>query len=396
MGLTSRPELRALERISRELGERVWIVGGAARDLLLRREIPEVDVAVAGRGERVAAAMEARGFGRAVPLSDRPPRVWRVAGKREIDIAEIEGATIEEDLRRRDFTVNAMAFDLAGHSWLDPFGGRQALAEGRLRMVSPRNLREDPLRVLRAARFLATHGLRPDVATSRACRAAAPLLAGVASERIRAEWVKLLQAPLAARAGGWAGRAGILASGFRIEPDVERRLALSSSKFDAPPIRRLPQQARARVRLALFCARIGLSAEDAASWLAGRRFGRSEAGEAATLLRLVERAGRPADDRSLWGWVRDAGGLAGEALALLAVLRPRRKARARELARRLRRARRPAIRVSGSDVMAWSGLAPGPAVGKLLSDLEVEVLRGAVRSRRDARNWLFVQGPSRR
>ena len=395
MVLSRRRELRALERISRDLGQRAWIVGGAARDLLLGRDVAEVDVAVASGAERVAAAMEAEGFGRAVELSSRPPRVYRIAGKREIDIAEIEGATIEEDLRRRDFTVNAMAFDLAGHSWLDPFGGREALAAGRLRMVSPGNLRDDPLRVLRAARFYATHELRPDAATSRACRAAAPLLAGVAPERIRTEWVKLLQAPRAARAIRWAAAAGVLAGAFGLEKEAERRVGASSAKFDTPGFRILPRERRGRVRLALFCARIGLAPDRAASWLSARRFGRSEAGEAAELLRLVEEAGRAGDDRSLWAWVRDAEGLAGEALALFAVLKPRRQARGRELARRARRARRAGPRVSGADVMAWAGMAPGPAVGKLLSDLEIEVLRGAVRTRREARNWLSVQGRTR-
>ncbi|HKF42267.1 MAG TPA: hypothetical protein VKG01_04130 [Thermoanaerobaculia bacterium] len=389
--LGRRRELKALERISRELGERLWIVGGAARDVVMGREVAEVDVAVASHPEPVARAMEAEGFGRAVELSSASPPVWRVAGRREIDVARIEGATIEEDLRRRDFTANAMALDLAGHRWLDPFGGREAIAEGRLRMVSPRNLREDPLRVLRAARFLATHGLRPDGATSRACRAAAPLLEGVAGERIRTEWVKLLGAARAAPAIRWAAMANVLAPAFGLDAAAERRAGASSEKFDAVEIRELPAGPRVRVRLALFCARIGLGADRAASWLAARRFGRTEAGDAASLLRLVEDAGRARGDRGLWRWVRDAGDLAEGALALLAVLRPRQGARKRELARRARRPRRRGPRVTGEDVMAWSGIPPGPAVGKLLSELEVEVLRGAVRSRREARNWLSLQ-----
>ena len=339
--------------------------------------------------------MEAEGFGRAVELSSVPPRVYRVAGKREIDVAEIEGASIEEDLRRRDFTVNAMAFDLAGHSWLDPFGGREALAAGRLRMVSPRNLRDDPLRVLRAARFYATHELRPDAATTRACRAAAPLLSGVAPERIRTEWIKLLQAPRAARAIRWAATSGVLGGAFGLDKSAERRAGRATGKFDAPTIAALAPEKRGGVRLALFCARIGLEPEKVAPWLAGRRFGRAEAADTASLLRMVEQAARARSDHSLWTWVRDSDGLSGEALALFAVLRPRSRRRARELARRVRRARRRGPGVSGADLMAWSGIAAGPEVGRLLSELEIEVLRGAVRSRREARNWLSVQGRTR-
>jgi poly(A) polymerase len=184
--------LRALARIASGLGQRVWIVGGAARDLLLARGVPEVDAAVSGNAEAIARAMESAGFGRAVALSPAAPRVFRVAGRREVDLAEIEGASIEEDLARRDFTVNAMAFDLTARKWIDPFGGLADLSAGRLRQVAPSNLAEDPLRVLRAARFIATHGLRPDADTSRAARRVAPALATVAAERLRAEWIKIL------------------------------------------------------------------------------------------------------------------------------------------------------------------------------------------------------------
>jgi tRNA nucleotidyltransferase/poly(A) polymerase len=125
-------------------------VGGAARDLLLARPVPEVDAAVSGDAEGIARAMESEGFGRAVALSPAAPRVFRVAGKREEDLAEIEGPSIEGDLSRRDFTVNAMAFDLVERRWLDPFGGLGDLSLGRLREVAPGNLAEDPLRVMSA------------------------------------------------------------------------------------------------------------------------------------------------------------------------------------------------------------------------------------------------------
>jgi tRNA nucleotidyltransferase (CCA-adding enzyme) len=366
-------------------------VGGAARDLLLGRDVNEVDVAVGGQADRVAAAMERAEFGRAVELSSRPPRVFRVAGKREIDIAEIEGESIEQDLWRRDFTVNAIAFDLARGEWLDPFGGRDALASGVLRMVRPRNLREDPLRVLRAARFIATHLLRPDRATSRACRAAAPGLSGVAPERVRVEWVKLIRSPRAAEAIAWAGRAGALAPAFRIDPRTAGRLARSSAKFDAAPIRRLAPEDRQRARLALLGAAVGVSSERAAAWLSSLRYGRSEAGDTAALLRLAGSARELADERSLWTWVRDAGPLARAALAVGKVLHPRRAPLWRKLDRRVARARRGAPGVSGSDVIDWTGLPPGPEIGRLLSGLEVESLRGTVRTRRQARAWISRQ-----
>src|SRR5262249_2160113 len=199
-------------------------------------------------------------------------------------------------------------------------------------------------------------------ATSRACRAAAPGLSGVAPERIRAEWVKLIRSPRVAKAIAWAGNAGVLAPAFRLDAAASRRVARFGRRFDAVPIRRLPPESRARVRMALFCARIGLRSGEAASYLAARRFGRTESGEAALLLRLVEDARAAGDERSLWRWVRDAGSLAPDALVLLRVLSPRLSARGRALALRLRRARRRHPRVSGADVMEWSGVPAGPGV----------------------------------
>ena len=332
--------------------------------------------------------MESAGLGRAVPLSPSAPRVFRVAGKREVDLAEIAGASIEEDLKRRDFTVNAMAFDLTTRQWLDPFGGREDLAAGRLRALSAKNLAEDPLRVLRAARFLATHELVPDAGTSRACRRVAPRLADVAAERIRAEWIKMLEARCAAPALRWASRARLLRPALRVSQSRARGLARSAALFDAPAILRRTPESRRRLRLALMCARLRLAPGAAAAWLAARRYGRSEAGDVAALITLASGARAAGSPRSQWSWVRDAGPLAAEALVLLRVLDPASRAHAGALSRRVARARRRGPDVSGADVLEWLRISPGPRVGRLLADLQIEVLSGTVRTRREARAWL--------
>ncbi len=350
-----------------------------------------MDAAVSGNLEGVAAGMEEEGFGRAVPLSKRPPRVFRVAGRREVDLAEIEGSSIEEDLRRRDFTVNAMAFDLTQGRWIDPFGGRRDLTAKRLRLVSERNLEDDPLRVLRAARFIATHGLEPDDATSRASRRAAPGLARVASERVRAEWVKLVEAPRVRSAIVWSGRVGALGPALGLAAAQASKLQRVAGRFDALAIRRLPPESRRPVRLALLCAQIGLAGVESVAWLAARRYGRAESGEIGALLDLASSARRAGEARSQWAWVRDAADRAPETLALFTVLFPGQLDRARALRVRWRRRRRRRPRVTGADVLAWLGIPPGPEVGKLLEELDIEVLRGAVRSRGQARTWLSGQ-----
>jgi tRNA nucleotidyltransferase (CCA-adding enzyme) len=347
-----------------------------------------VDAVVSGDAEILARAMEGAGLGRAVPLSRSAPRVFRVAGRREVDLAELAGASIEQDLKRRDFTVNAMAFDLATRQWLDPFGGLKDLAGGRLRAVSAQNLEEDPLRVLRAARFLATHELVPDPETSKACRRVAPRLAEAAAERIRAEWIKMFEARRAAPALRWASRARLLGPALRVGRLQARRLGRAAALFDAPALRRRSPESRRRLRLALMCAQLRLMPGAAAAWLAARRYGRSEAGDVAALLTLASGARAAGSPRGQWSWVRDAGPFAAEALVLLLLLHPASRPRARALSRRVARARPRGPEVSGADVLEWLRIPPGPDVGNLLADLRVEILSGAVRTRREARSWL--------
>ncbi len=311
-----------------------------------------------------------------------------MAGRREMDLAEVEGGSIERDLARRDFTVNAMAFEIGTRLWLDPFHGALDLWLGRLRLVSEANLREDPLRALRGARLIATHRLKPDRETSEACRKSAPGLARVAPERIRSELVKLLQAPEAAPALRWASRAGILEPALAIGQASAQRLARGAGALDSPRVLRIPPEGRGLLRLAWICARLGLSSGAAARWLSARRFSRAEAGQVAALLELVGKARAASSEREEWGFVRDSGDRCGEALALLLLLCPDEGVRARRLARRAGSRRRgPTVR--GGDILLWLGSPPGPAVGQLLRELEIETSRGAVRSRRQARKWLI-------
>ena len=381
--------MRALSRSLSQAGQRGWIVGGAARDLRLGRAVAEVDVAVDTDPGPLAEELERAGMGRCVLLSEASPRVFRVAGRREIDLARVEGGSIDRDLGRRDFTVNAIALEIPGGRWLDPFGGIRDLEAGRLRAVAAANFAEDPVRVLRAARFIATHGLLPDHGTSRAGRQSAPRLAQVAPERLRVEWIKILEAERAAPALAWAARIGALAPALGVPTAAVRRLASTRSRLDRPSVRRADLGARRAIRLALLAAGLDLNPAAAAAWLGSRRFSRDEASQTARLLDLVQSARAARSDRELWAWIRDAASRTPEALTLLNLLLPGRNGRNRRraLERRWKSARR-GLQVSGSDVLAWTGIGPGPRVGAVLRDLEVEILRGAVRTRSQAREWV--------
>ena len=366
----------------------MWIVGGAPRDLLLGRAVLEVDLAVSDDAEPLARALEGRGFGTAVALSRKAPRVFRVAGKRELDLVELAGASIQEDLARRDFTANAMALEVSTRRWLDPFGGTRDLALGRLRLVAAKNLSEDPLRALRAARLAATHRLWPDRETTKACQEAARGLKRVAPERIQAELAKLLEAERVAPALRWCAAAGVLAPALDLgRLDRVRALARSFPALDSLFLRRCPPERRRLLRLGWIAAKLHLSPSRASNWLSGRRFSREETGRVARLLELTERARRTRSADEAWRWVRDSGADATDALVLLRLLHPREQDTAQSLGRRAARRRRGPD-VTGKDILAWLPISEGPAVGELLRELEVQILRGRVRTRRQARKWL--------
>jgi tRNA nucleotidyltransferase (CCA-adding enzyme) len=399
--LAAEPELVALRRLvaSGRFRMDAWIVGGALRDRALDRPVSEVDLAVSGDAAIVARAMESRGYGRAFLLSaDKSPRVFRVAGRRRLlDVAEIEGGSIEIDLARRDFTVNALAFDVASGELLDPYRGLADLGRRRLAMVAEKNLANDPLRCLRAARLAATHGLTPDRRTSAACRRIAPTLSRVARERIQAELAKLLEARVALPALAWAFGTGVLepALDLPIPAQKWRRLARRLAAVDSVPVRTLPGPRRRRLRLALVGAEVSPAA--AASWLRRLRWSSEEASEVARLLELASAARAPLSDDEAWLWILRAGDRAGDSLRLLEIEAPRTRPAARRLSALLRR-KRPVPEVRGGDVLEWLGVPPGPHVGRLLEAVRVEALAGRVRTRGEARRWLQMperkQGPA--
>ena len=182
-------------------GVDAWLVGGSVRDGLLGRPTIDSDVAVAGDTEASARALARRMGAPAFPLSEAFG-AWRVIARDrswQVDFAPLGGATIESDLAKRDFTINAIAEPLAGGELVDPFGGRIDLEARRLRMVSAEAFTADPLRTLRLPRLAAELELEVDLATAQSARSCAPALADVAAERIFAELKRIVSSVRAVR-----------------------------------------------------------------------------------------------------------------------------------------------------------------------------------------------------
>jgi poly(A) polymerase len=189
-----------------------WIVGGALRDELLGRPVRDVDVAVAGDPAQMARATAAEVRGPVFRLSEAFG-AWRVIDRRQDliwDFSPLQGETIEEDLRKRDFTVNAMARAFDGGELIDPLGGRADLESRTLRVLGPEAYERDPLRPLRLARFAAELGFEPDPETERLTAAAAPGVAAVAGERVFGELRRLVIADGVLAGLALADRLGLL------------------------------------------------------------------------------------------------------------------------------------------------------------------------------------------
>jgi putative nucleotidyltransferase with HDIG domain len=175
----------------------VWVVGGAARDAALGREVTDLDLAVAGDPGKAAKAVAHESGGHAFELSAEFA-TWRVVaadGSWQLDATALRGATIEADLAMRDFTVGAVAVPLSGGDPVDPIGGLADLDRGRLRAVSERSFAEDPLRLLRAARLAADLGLEVEDETAALTRREASRAAEPAGERQLAELRRLVGGP---------------------------------------------------------------------------------------------------------------------------------------------------------------------------------------------------------
>ncbi len=167
------------------------------RDCLLGREPRDLDYVVAGNGQEVAQRLSEKLSARLVPLGGSAFSTYRlVADSGVIDLLDRGTKPLIEELRRRDFTINALALDLRECEIVDPLGGREDIARRCLRQAGPRSLRSDPVRVLRLARLLAQlPDFKVDMRTAQSARAAAVGLAKIPSERIRQELSLLFESP---------------------------------------------------------------------------------------------------------------------------------------------------------------------------------------------------------
>src|SRR6266478_818432 len=195
----------ALLRTLRGASKQAWLAGGALRDILSGAAAQDFDVATDALPEQVV-----RLFPRVIPTGMQHGTVTVLSGEHKVEVTTFRGegryldgrrpssvtflADIEGDLARRDFTVNAIAWDPIAGVLRDPFSGAEDLRRRRLRAVGDplARFREDGLRPLRAVRFASTLRLALDPPTRLAIPETLDVFARVAMERVRDELIKLL------------------------------------------------------------------------------------------------------------------------------------------------------------------------------------------------------------
>lgn len=370
-----------------DAGFETWCVGGAIRDNLLGVANHDFDLTTAAPPAEVQKV-----FKRTVPVgiehgtvavldaNNKPHEVttFRKDIKTDGRHAVVEfGVSLMDDLARRDFTINAIAYHPIRHEWRDPFQGEQDLGKKLIRSVGDPNWRfqEDYLRILRALRFSARFEFRIHSRTLEAAKANAQGLAQLSAERVRDEWFKgMLTAKKVSKLVGLWKDVGATRIWL---PEI------GAGSTEQGAIDKLP---RDPVLISAFLAK------DPASLLTRLKCSNKdiERGRAIGLWR--DKYPDAKDVVATRRWLSQVGEYADDLLALL----PAPRSVLRATVERIRGAAEPLtlkdLAVKGDDLIA-AGVRPGPDVGDMLQRLLAEVLQDPDRNTRErllaqVREWL--------
>ncbi|QNI56574.1 tRNA nucleotidyltransferase (CCA-adding enzyme) [Synechococcus sp. BIOS-E4-1] len=378
-----------------ELPKGSVLVGGAVRDALLDRlsDTPDLDLVVPDNALKSTRQLAQKLGGACVVLDEQRDMARLVLGGWTIDLARQEGETLDDDLNRRDYRLNAIALSFDGSPrLLDPTGGLEDLQEARIVAVREANLREDPLRLLRGLRLIAELNMHLDDPTLEMLKRNRALLARAAPERIQAELVRLVAAPAADRAMATIQELGLL------EPWTKQDAAAGNERpvRGAQTSELLTDMER---RQALPLARLTQLLPDVG--LKELRFSRRELQRCERLRYWIKRStsseGRPCpEELTEQERLRLHMDLEQDLPALIltwpAGLQQQWLERWRDLQDSLFHPRPP---LNGTSLQEALKISPGPTLGALLRHLSLERAYGRVSTREQAlnaaRSWLSHQ-----
>ncbi len=401
------------------LPQSTYLVGGNVRDALLGRQAEYLDLDfVMPEGAVRTAKMIANHYRAGFVLLDAERQIARVVFDRAtVDFAQQVGTSLQEDLAHRDFTVNAIAYNPHTEQLLDPVQGYADLQLRRIRMVQVENLKEDPLRLLRAYRQAAQLGFSIEYQTRKTIQRLADLLQFVAAERVQAELSYLLSAAkgtpfltLAWQDGllsGWLPHA--TAQGLEQVARIDEAAALLDSAQFAMGLelsgwlrdqQRVSGSGRSWLKVAKLASLLAADLTVAEQELWRLKYSRAEIQAVLAVITLLPQiqtlATRTLSAREQYYLFRNigaafpalvvAGLAAGLPLATVAPLIERYLTPDDPIAH-------PAPLLTGRDLMAQLHLPPSPTIGHLLEAIQLARAEGKILTRLEALDFakLLIQ-----
>ncbi|CAN5846753.1 CCA tRNA nucleotidyltransferase [soil metagenome] len=394
------------------LPDEAHLVGGSVRDRLLHRQSAYLDLDFVLPQDAVkTASMIARSCDAGFVVLDQARQIARVVFEQmTVDFAQQQGDSLEADLRRRDFTVNAIAYHPHSQTLIDPLEGKADIASKTIRMVSYENLAADPLRLMRAYRQAAQLGFTLSPATQSAINQLSPHLAAISIERVRQELDALLSVPV-----GTDQLTPILHSQLlqfclphfnasNIEQIAAIDQATEQLTKDLPAyVKRLrgwlkPVPAgfyRSWIKVTKLSRLIGQDEATAEADLATLKYSRTEAQVALTLVKLqpeIEMIHREPLSQAQQFFLFKAAGESFPAVSLLGlaqgvsmmVLQPMIK-RFLDLNDPVAH---PQVLITGRTLIKRLGMKPGPEIGNLLKAVELAQANGEINDQEEAIAWV--------
>jgi len=388
------------------------LVGGTVRDALLNRTRDAFDLDLILEEPAIELAREIADRCQAgFVILDAERDIARIVfTEGTVDFAKLEGESLEQDLRRRDFTINAIAHHLQTEQLIDPLHGKEDLEAGVIKMVSAANLRDDPLRLLRAYRQAAQLNFTIDDTTRETIREIAPCLQEVAAERIQTELSYLLAASHGSFYLQQAWEDGLLSTWFPTltQKEVEQVQKIDVAKENLtqyyptlPPIweHNVGGKSDSLQALAKLACLVSSSPEVAERQLTELKYSRAEIRTVTTALNLLPRLlGNKIAEMSVrdqYFFFRDAGKVF-PVILLVAVAKGLSLESVDPLIERYLNPNDPVAYpqplVSGQDLLRSLPLSPSPKIGELLTELQIAAIEGRIRTKDEAltlaRSWV--------
>ncbi len=389
-----------------------YLVGGSVRDRLLHRQSAylDLDFVLPQNAVKTASAI-ARSCDAGFVVLDQARQIARVVFEQTtVDFAQQQGNSLEADLRRRDFTVNAIAYHPHSQTLIDPLNGKADIATKTIRMVSYENLAADPLRLMRAYRQAAQLGFSLSPSTQAAIGQLAPQLAAVSIERVRQELDALLSVPAGTDQLAPILKNRLLQFGLphfntsSIEQVAAIDRAIEQLKKDLPAyaerlrgwLKPVPAGFyRSWIKATKLSRLIAPDNVAAEAELAALKYSRTEAQVALSLIQLqpdIQAMCRGPLSRSQQFFLFKAAGENFLAVSLLGLAQGVSMMVLQPMIQRFLdpedKVAHPQVLMTGRTLIKRLGMKPGPEMGHLLKEVELAQARGEIGSREEAIAWL--------